>query len=485
MIKLMVIDNDRKFLQSIQFAFVGPDWEVSLATNAELSMNRVLADKPDVLLLGITLSGSIGGLQLAGEVRRVDPCLPVIVVASVDRSESAIEAMKLGAYDVLQKPVSMDAVQKLVQQAAATRGLMKASKRQLGSEFPAVVDTKALLGRSTAMVEVYKQIGRVAAHDIAVLIRGENGTGKELVARAIWQHSHRRGGHYLAVNCAALSETLLESELFGHEKGAFTGANRRHIGKFEQCQGGTILLDEIGDMSPTTQAKVLRVLEEHKLERVGGTETIDVDVRVLAATNRDLEEMIRQKKFRLDLLHRLDGYQIFLPPLRDRDGDLELLSRHFLQLFNRQLNKDIDGFGSETFGRFKQYGWPGNVRELHNVIQKSMLMTFGTIIESDFLPDDLTLSWPNLRVPQQTLKRPLETANISQRIDERISGESSGLYSGMVTEMEGYLIRKALQHHQGNQSRAAKQLGITRSNLRKKVQSLGLSIEQVISQASL
>ncbi len=483
MLKLMVIDNDRKFLHSVQMAFDAAAWQVVIISDASNGVAQVQAEVPDVLLLGITLSGARGGLAMAREVRKIDPSLPVIFAASAVGSESAIEAMKLGAYDILQKPVSMHRVLKLAHQAAATRCLMMAPKLPCSQALSPAMDSNPLLGRSAVMVDVYKQIGRVTAHDIAVLIRGENGTGKELVARAIYQHSQRREKHYLAVNCAALSETLLESELFGHEKGAFTGAHCRHIGKFEQCHGGTILLDEIGDMSATTQAKVLRVLEEHKLERVGGSETIDVDVRVIAATNRDLEHMIKEKIFRVDLLHRLDGYQIFLPPLRDRQGDLELLCQYFVRLFNRQLNKDIDGFAPATFERFQQYGWPGNIRELHNVIQKSMLMTFGPIIESDSLPNDLSTSWPVSADYLEVESNMQRNANVAQLIDERIVGDTTGLYDGMVTEMEGYLIRKALQHHHGNQTLAAKQLGITRGNLRKKVQSLGLSIGQVVSHA--
>ena len=247
-------------------------------------------------------------------------------------------------------------------------------------------DADALLGRCPAMQEVYKAIGRVAPQDVTVLILGESGTGKELVARAIYHYSSRAKGPFLAINCAAIPETLLESELFGHEKGAFTGADRKRIGKFEQCHGGTLFLDEIGDMTPLTQTKILRVLQEQEFERVGGNEPIKADVRVIAATNRDLEKMVAEGTFRGDLYYRLNVFTIKLPPLRERGDDLPLLAEHFVRRFGRELKKDVRGIAPEAMELLRRYPWPGNVRELQSVIKQALLQATGPVLLPEFLP---------------------------------------------------------------------------------------------------
>jgi two-component system nitrogen regulation response regulator GlnG len=317
------------------------------------------------------------------------------------------------------------------------------------------------------------------------LIRGESGTGKELIARAIYHHGRRKDKCYLAVNCAALTDTLLESELFGHEKGAFTGADRQHIGKFEQCHMGTIFLDEIGDMSPLTQSKVLRLLQEKQFERVGGKETIVVDVRIISATNRPLEQMIKANSFRLDLLHRLNAFEIHLPPLRERDNDLELLINHFLAMFNRHLEKNITGISDTAFEILKGYQWPGNVRELQSVIQKAMLMATGPVIVPEFLPREILPTVNSVPVmpteklePQPSRAAPI---NLADFIESRIHSGTTTLYSESLQEMERVLLHRVLHHHGGNQSRAAEQLGITRGSLRNKIRALGISISQVVT----
>jgi two-component system nitrogen regulation response regulator GlnG len=325
------------------------------------------------------------------------------------------------------------------------------------------------------MLTVYKEVGRVAAQDVSVLIYGESGTGKELVARAIYHHSDRKGECFLAVNCAALSDTLLESELFGHEKGSFTGADRRRIGKFEQCNGGTIFLDEVGDMSPLTQSKVLRLLQEQKFERVGGTETIETDVRIISATNRDLEQMIDEGEFRLDLFHRLNGYRIDLPALRDRGSDIELLVDHFLACLNQELHKEIQGVSSEALGIMKQYSWPGNVRELQAVLRKTVLRATGPVLVPEFLPE---------AVCQQEAAAHAETegspSDIKHFLDMRQRSESSDLYAETLEMFERYLLTRILRESEGNQSKAAERLGITRGSLRHKIRALGISIDQVV-----
>ncbi len=347
---------------------------------------------PDVLLLDIDLPET-SGIELAKEVRVFDVRLPVIFITAINDSDTAIEAMKMGAYDYLLKPLDVRQVEELVQRALETRRLMNHPVHLQPSETVAD-DGDLLVGRSPRMLDVYKQIGRIAAQDVTVLIRGESGTGKELIARAIYQHSHRVGECFMAVNCAALTESLLESELFGHEKGAFTGADRRRIGRFEQCNGGTIFLDEVGDMSPATQSKVLRLLQEQSFERVGGHETISVDVRLISATNRDLDQMIADNEFRLDLYHRLNGFEIYLPALRERAADLELLIDHFLKRFNVQLNKKITEISPPALELMKSYPWPGNIRELQTAIRRAMLMATGPTIVPELLPKEIVDNVP-------------------------------------------------------------------------------------------
>ncbi len=441
-------------------------------------MAMLRAEVPDVLLLDIMLPNT-SGLELAEQIRKLDPKLPVIFITASDESDVAIEAMALGAYDYLLKPLDMAKLQDLVERALETRRQMQLPVvMQDNAELPAEGD--ALVGCSPSMLDVYKQVGRVAAQNVAVMIRGESGTGKELVARAIYQHSNRKNECYLAVNCAALSDTLLESELFGHEKGAFTGADRRHVGKFEQSNGGTIFLDEVGDMAPRTQAKVLRLLQEKTLERVGGKETIEVDVRIISATNQPLEQMIEANEFRLDLFHRLNAFEIQLPPLRLRGTDFNLLINHFLSLYNRQLEKKIAGFSDEAMAIIKTYPWPGNIRELQSVVRKSMLMATGPVILPEFLPRDLV----DGKVSNGTVESTWSNENrfdLLEFVTRSINQGGTNLYADTLQEMERVLLKKVLQHHDGNQSQAAEQLGITRGSLRNKIRTLGIRIGQTVS----
>lgn len=479
---ILVIDTDRAVQRLVQSAFENRPLELLTATDPQTGLEIFRQRHPDVLLLDIEFPDA-SGIEVAQAVRKLDPKLPIIFVSGSDDSEMAIEAMKLGAYEYLHKPLAIHRIHEIVSRALETRRLMLAPvSMQESEEMPSNGDS--LVGRSSGMLEVYKQIGRVAGQDVAVLIRGESGTGKELIARAIYHHSHRKDNCYLAVNCAALSDTLLESELFGHEKGAFTGADRQHIGKFEQCHHGTIFLDEIGDMSPRTQSKVLRLLQEKQFERVGGKETIGVDVRIISATNRPLEQMIRDNSFRLDLLHRLNAFEIHLPPLRERGNDIELLVQHFLAMFNRQLGKDISGISDTALELLYAYHWPGNVRELQSVIQKSMLMATGPIIVPEFLPRDLLKSsLTDEESPRSFERLDASASNLAEFIESRIHSGTNRLYSESLQEMERLLLHRVLHHHAGNQSRAAQQLGITRGSLRNKIRALGISISQVVTHA--
>lgn len=482
MSKVLVVDDDRTVQHLISRAFEGESVEVLTAGTAREGLERIQADRPDVALLDIMLP-EVTGLELFKEIQQIDSKLPVIFITAGGTSETAIEAMKLGAYDYLLKPLDLNRTKQLVRQALEIRRLMHvpvSMSETTATSGPTTGDL--LVGRSPQMQAVYKAIGRVAPQTVTVLVRGESGTGKELIARAIYQHSTRADGPFLAVNCAAIPEALLESELFGHEKGSFTGADTRRIGKFEQCHGGTLFLDEVGDMSPLVQSKVLRALQEQKFERVGGNKTIETDVRVIAATNRELEQMVEENEFRSDLYYRLNGFTIDLPPLRERGQDLTLILEHFLIRFNRELGKEITGISPEAMKLLTDYPWPGNVRELQSVLRQALLQTTGTVLLPEFLPEVV------LHGPQKKTGGSGSTATDSDSaasdlrsfVDERLSNKSSDLYAETLEMMERYLITRVLNLTEGNQSKAAKILGITRGSLRNKVRSLGVSIDQVI-----
>jgi DNA-binding NtrC family response regulator len=484
MSSLLVIDDDRTVLLLVKKAFKDAEVEVHTASTAEEGMDALREHKPDVLLLDIMLP-EVSGIELAQEIRQIDQRLPVIFITAMNDSDTAIEAMKMGAYDYLLKPLDVRQVRSLIDRALETRRLMNSPVRLQEPETDAE-DGDILVGRSTKMLEVYKQIGRVAAQDVTVLIRGESGSGKELIARALYQHSHRNRGCFMAVNCAALTDTLLESELFGHEKGAFTGADRRHIGRFEQCNGGTIFLDEVGDMSPATQSKVLRLLQEQKFERVGGHETISVDVRLISATNQDLDVMIENNEFRLDLFHRLNGFEIKLPPLREREGDLKLLLDHFLKRFNAQLGKNITGISPEALALMEGYSWPGNIRELQAAVRRAMLMATGPTIVPELLPKEIVENIPSVPGARRGANGGAHGddgfggIDLAGYVTERLSADSENLYQESLHLLERYLLTRVLRETQGNQSKAARRLGITRGSLRNKMRDLGIQVGQVV-----
>ena len=476
--KILAIDDDRTVLRLIEKAFEDSQHEVITCANAETGLPLIVESQVDVVLLDIMLP-EMNGLELAKKIRSIDARLPTIFVTSLDDSDTAIEAMKLGAYDFCTKPLDIAQVQDRVESALETRRMMRSPVSFTQSKDAQPIDGEMLVGKSPQMLEVYKQIGRVAAQQVPVLICGESGTGKELIARAIYQHSHRKDCCYLAVNCAALSETLLESELFGHEKGAFTGADRKHIGKFEQCHDGTIFLDEIGDMSPLLQSKVLRLLQEQKFERVGGTKVIETDARIISATNRDLEQMIEDEEFRLDVYHRINAFEIHLPPLRQRGDDINLLIDNFIQRFAKQMGSKVEGISVEAMQVLRDYQWPGNVRELQSVVRRSMLMATGPII----VPENLSIGNEAAPADAAANTRPSEAGAdwLSGSFKKLIEDGSTEVYAETLAEMETRLIRQMLIHTGGNQSRAAELLGITRGSLRTKIRSLGIVIEQVVS----
>lgn len=478
---ILTIDDDRSVHHMIKKSLESLDAEMISAFSAEEGLAKIEEHKPDAILLDVMLP-DMSGLEAFDLIRAKDSRLPVIVVTGSGSSDTAIQAMKLGAFDYVNKPIEVARLQELVEHALESRRIASVPVGMQGLLKP---DEKgdAFIGRCSAMEEVFKAIGRVAPQNVTVLVRGESGTGKELVARAIYQYSPRANGPFLAVNCAALSETLLESELFGHEKGAFTGAHSRRIGKFEQCSGGTIFLDEVGDMSPLVQGKVLRLLQEQKFERVGGNETIQTDVRIISATNRDLEQMADEGTFRSDLYYRLNGYTITLPPLREREGDVVLLLEHFLALLNRQLGKEVKGIAPGALQRLLEYDWPGNIRELQGVLRQALLQCSGEVLLESNLPAELKASsvQSSREKPTESRVSKQSTGGLSQFINERLAALSKDLYAETLAQMETELLTLVLQHAGGNQSEASRILGITRGSLRNKIRSHGISIDQVVT----
>lgn len=469
---LLVVDDEPTIQHAFHRAFAGTHelHAAGTAAEAEDALRRL---RPDVVILDVRLPDATG-LEAYARLRALDARVPVVLVTGHGTTELAIRAMKAGAYEYLLKPLELPELRAVVGRAVQSSRLMRTPAALPDSPDPGTGD--ALLGRCPAMQDVYKAIGRVAGQNVSVLVLGESGTGKELVARAIYQHGPRADEPFLAVNCAAIPEPLLESELFGHEKGAFTGAERKRIGKFEQCHGGTIFLDEVGEMSPLTQAKILRLVQDQQFERVGGSETIRTDVRLIAATNADLEQMAQEGRFRLDLYFRLNGFAIRLPPLRARGDDLNLLIEHFVGRFGRELNKPVAEIAPETTAALRAYPWPGNVRELQSVLKQSLLQMSGAVLLPDFLP-------AHVRRPQS----PAGTAQAGggafdwdEFVAARIAAGTQALHADALERMEREVLVRVLKHTDGNQLQAARILGITRGSLRNKIRALGISIGRAV-----
>jgi two-component system nitrogen regulation response regulator GlnG len=467
---VLVVDDEPSILHFFRRAFSDLDVELVTASSAADGFEKAQKVQPDLIILDVDLAGE-SGLDLFRQIQQVDSRTPVIFITGHGTTATAIEAMQLGAYEYLLKPLELDQLLDLADRAFEISRLMKTPT--VISEGPDVAETSdALVGRCPAMQAVYKAIGRVASQDVTVLVLGESGTGKELVARAIYQYSQRAKAPFLAINCAAIPEALLESELFGHEKGAFTGADRRRIGKFEQCNGGTLFLDEIGDMSPLTQTKILRVLQGQEFERVGGNESIRSDVRVIAATNRDLETMVGEGSFRGDLYYRLNVFSIRLPALRERGEDLPLLAQHFLQRFANDLRKDVHTIADESLELLKQYSWPGNVREFQSVIKQAILQATGPTLLPEFFPESICRRAGTS--PGEEVSAIGLTA-LTNFVKQQLLADTTSLYADYQALADRHVLALVLKHTGGNLSRAAKYLGITRATLRTKLQAAGLS----------
>jgi two-component system nitrogen regulation response regulator GlnG len=494
---LLVVDDDRSIRRIVQRCFEDSDVRVHSAPSGSEAAKATAALQPDVVVLDSLPDGS--GLSALEEIRRLSPTVPIVFITTSGTSEMAIESMRLGAMDYLGKPLDMEKIRDVIGQAI---GISRSIRETGGGDELGLVEAAraeatsadALIGNSPAMQEVYKAIGRVADQHVNVLIRGESGTGKERVARAIHRHSNRAAGKYLAVNCAAIPEALLESELFGHEKGAFTGAVGQRIGKFEECNGGTLFLDEVGDMPLAMQSKVLRAIQEKEFQRVGGNQTIKSDAWIVAATNRDLDAMVAAGTFRADLSFRLNGYTIVLPPLRERREDIPPLVEHYVRAFNAETGKAIVDIAAETMERLVQHSWPGNIRELQTVLKHAMLHAAGPVLLPAFLPPELREATTALPPPPQpapvapaappsATESPAQNgdAALSEFIENHLRGAPRALYAESLKYMESILLTHVLRHTHGNQSQAAALLGITRGCLRNKLRQHGILISSSIA----
>ncbi len=467
--KILVVDDDADIRRAFRRNLESQTLQVVDASAAEDAIRMVAQERPNLVVMDIRM-GTTSGLDTLRKLRELDPKLLVIMMTAYGTTQTAIEAMKLGAYDYVLKPLEVPKLKALIESA------LKAARdmREVVSYQP-LLDTEdyteGIVGQSEPMQQVFKLIGQVSQSEATVLITGESGTGKELVARAIYHHSRRAEKPFMAINCAAIPENLLESELFGHEKGAFTGAGERRIGKFEQCDEGTIFLDEIGDMPPATQTKILRVLQNGEFQRVGGNQTFHVDVRIITATNKHPEQLVAAKRFREDLYYRLNVVRIHLPPLRERPDDIPLLVDYFLQRLasSGKSPGKVTKISSDALKILKQSSWPGNVRELENVIERAAVVARSDSI----LPNDLPAE---VREPKTVVVPPEDLAaaiDAAVRPLYALAKKDPKLKIMAVVERE--LIARALAETNGNQVQAAKLLGVTRATLRKRIEKFGIA----------
>ena len=498
---ILVIDDDDDLRYSLKRVLSGRNYNVIEANSGEVGLQMADQHAPDVILLDNRMGG-MSGIEALQHLRGANPNAMIILMTAYGTTQTTIEAMKFGAFDYIMKPFDLKQILSLTEAAlAASSDLDRASQAKKTAGVSAEEIEGGIIGSSPAMQTVFKMIGQVAASDVTVMVTGESGTGKELIARAIFQNSLRAQKPYIAVNCAAIPDNLIESELFGHEKGAFTGATTQRIGKFELCDGGTIFLDEIGDMALATQTKILRALQEGEIQRVGSSETVKVDVRLLAATNKPLEEMVKEKTFREDLYYRLNVVRIQLPPLRERMDDVPLLVDFMLKRLARDSKAGSKAISPEAMAALSKYPWPGNVRELENLIYRSAVMAQSeTILIKDF-PPELVAAVGGVDAPVSVDPADGIISNIDDRaqsvgsvevpradppsVEDALGGLLGGplgdpfgaVYqqlrdqhgNNILEHAEREIIKRALEEAGGKQVKAAEILGMTRATLRKRI----------------
>ena len=461
-LKVWIVDDDQSVRWVLEKALRQADMETRCFERAEHLLEAVENEKPDVLITDVRMPG-MSGITLLENLHDRWPDLPIIVITAHSDLENAVAAYKGGAFEYLPKPFDIDEAVELVHRAARRNGHAAAE-----TATGAVEGIPSLIGQAPAMQEVFRSIGRLAGSSMTVLITGESGTGKELVARALHEHSPRAHKPFVALNTSAIASELLESELFGHEKGAFTGADARRIGRFEQANGGTLFLDEIGDMSPALQTRLLRVLAESEFYRVGGQQSIKVDVRVIAATNQDLARAVKESRFREDLFHRLNVIRINTPPLRQRREDIPLLFNHYLAQSAKELSAAAKSIDTEAMEMLQGYDWPGNVRQLVNATRRLTVTAAGNVIGPKDIPEDLGGTIPTSRAVQDW------TRSLASWAERQLSSGSSPLIDQALPEFEKTLIRIAMSQTNGHRQEAAKLLGWGRNTLTRKMKALQL-----------
>lgn len=466
--KLLIIDDDRAILEVLKNTFEDQDFEIFMAADSAAGLAVARETPPNVAIVDIRLPGK-SGLEVLKEIKQIDSKISVIITTGYNTTQNAIEAMRFGAFDYLTKPFDLFKVQEVVDKGLASNLLsrkVKISHKPAESVDPEP-DEDIMIGSSPEMMEIWKKIGKVADSDATVLIEGESGTGKELLARAVYNNSTRNNKPFLAVNCAALPENLLESDLFGHERGAFTDAHTRRIGKFEQCDGGTLFLDEVSEMSLLNQGKVLRVLEDQSFHRVGGNDEIKTDVRIIAAANRDLMADVKSKRFRLDLFYRLRVVSFHLPTLRERQQDIPLLIDLFVKQYAAKYGKVNLRLAPETVPFLAAFHWEGNIRELKNAISAAIVFSSGDVLQ----PQDFG------QLKQDQLKQGARSDDSSVQFSECIKSSFSELcrtrpgqiFQLLSLELEQQVVDLAMEHCRNNQVAAAKLLGVSRNTLRKRL----------------
>ena len=449
-IRILIVDDDPGHLITLKTLIGSWGYFAETADDGDTAIEQVKAGSFDLVLMDIRMA-RMGGIEALAEIKAYNPTIPVIIMTAYSSVESAIDALKGGAYDYLMKPLDFDVLKLTIERAGEHAGL-EAENERLREQLGADLDAPNIIGNSRAMKSLMEMLAMVAPSDTTVLISGESGTGKELIARSLHHNSPRRDHPLVIVNCAALSEPLLESELFGHEKGAFTGADKRHEGRFMQAHRGTMFLDEIGETSPAMQAKLLRVLEQKEIQRVGGEKTHQVDVRIVAATNRDLEAEVSRGRFREDLFYRLNVMPLDVPPLRERRGDIPLLADHFLKKYAAKNRKAVKGFSPMAMNMFIKYDWPGNVRELENVVERAVILLTGEHITEKQLPLNMVNAGGEANAPASAA----------------MNGERS------LEDVEKEAIQATLEATAGNKSESARRLGITRKTLHNKLKRYGI-----------
>jgi two-component system nitrogen regulation response regulator GlnG len=475
MTRVLIADDEPSIRFVLREALEGAGHEVVEAADGNAAREALAGRRFDLALLDIRMPGP-SGLELLDELRaRGGDVPPVVIMTAQNTFENAVEAMKRGAFDYLTKPFELGHVEALVEKARqlrSLRGEVAELRRQVGESFRAGDE---LVGRSPAMLDLFKTIGRVAASDAAVLILGESGTGKEVVARAIHYHSRRADGPFVAVNMTALPSELIEAELFGHERGAFTGAVEARTGRFREAQGGTLLLDEIGDLPLPLQAKLLRVLQERVVSPLGGRQAVPIDVRIVASTHRDLDQLVQEKRFREDLFFRLSVVPVRIAPLRERKSDIPLLVSHFVERFAQELGVSRRWPTESALERLRQHAWPGNVRELENAIKRALVLAAGEVITAEDIDQATAASRGGSSSDWAELARREIAEHFESSGEEGVEEGTTGPYWSFVSRLERAVIREALSRARRNQIQAAKLLGINRNTLRKKIAELGIT----------